>query len=536
MAITKRMPTAMKTGHDFARIPSISLNRSVFDRSSNYSTTFDAGYLIPVFRDWVLPGDTFTLRMTALARLTTPIKPLMDNLYLESMFFFVPDRLVWTNFPKFMGEQANPGDSIAYTTPQSTVTATQYAVHSQEDYLGLNTAQHAAGTWTHSALPQRALRLIYNQWFRDENLINSLTVSLGDGPDTYGGGTLPWKRGKRFDYFTSCLPFLQKGTAVSLPLGTSAPVVHPGTPSLTQVSVFNTAAGALRTLQTVAGANPQNIQLVALGGEAAANQLTVNLAGATAATINDLRTAIGVQQFLERDARGGTRLKEIIWSHFKVRSSDARLDRAEYLGGGSTPVIISPIAQQAQTGLTGGTTALGNLAGIGAAVASGHGFTKSFEEHGMIIGFVNVRADLTYSQGQERHWQHLTRYDRFWPVLEELGEQAVLNREIYIIGTAAQDNAVFGYQERNGEYRYKPSLVTGLMAPTAAGTLQIWNASEKFTALPTLGQTFIEDQTETVLDDRVAVPTEPDFYFNAHFDLKCARPMKVYQVPGMRRL
>lgn len=531
---TKRMPTAMKTGHDFARTPSVQTNRSVFDLSHGHKTTFDSGFLIPITLMEVIPGDTHTCRMSAIVRLTTPLKPFMDNMYLDSHFWFVPYRLVWTNFPKFMGEQDSPGDSIAFTVPQITLTATQYNLHSVQDYMGLMTALRTVGTFSHSALPIRAYKLIYTQWYRDQNLVPGVTVDTDDGPD--GALTLtPYKRGKRHDYFTSCLPFLQKGTAVSLPLGTSAPVVHPGTPSLTQVSVFNTAAGALRTLQTVAGANPQNIQLVALGGEGAANQLTVNLAGATAATINDLRLAAGIQQFLERDARGGTRYKELVWSHFRVRSDDARLDRAEYLGGGSTTIMVAPIAQQTQTGLTGGTTPLGNLGGVAAGMVNGHGFTKSFTEHGIIIGIVSVRADLTYSQGLERFWSRSTRYDFPWPVLEELGEMAVLNKEIYLQGNAS-DSLVFGYQERYGDSRYKPSKLSGLMAPTAPGTLQIWNLSEKFTALPTLGQTFIEDQTETVLDDRVAVPTEPDWIGDFWFDWKGARPLRVWGVPGMSRL
>jgi len=530
----KKMPTVMKQGHTFAQVPSVSINRSVFDRSHGYKTTFDAGLLIPIYVDEVLPGDTFTLRMTALARLTTPVKPVMDNLYLESFFFFVPYRLVWTNFVKFMGEQVNPGDSIAFTVPQMTLAASQYGLHSVQDYFGLNTAQHANGTWSHSALPVRAYQLIYNQWFRDENLINSVTVDVDDGPDAALNLT-PYKRGKRHDYFTSCLPFLQKGTAVALPLGTQAPLRRTDAANPGIVSVQDSTGAAYHTLQVTA-VNTDLRAGVFGGAGGAGTRLYADLSGATAATINDFRTAVGVQQFLERDARGGTRYTEIIFSHFKVRSDDARLQRSEYLGGGSTPINITPIGQSTQTGLTGGTTPMGNLAGMGAGIASGHGFTKSFTEHGVIIGIVNVRADLTYSQGIERMWSRSTRYDFFWPVLEELGEQAVLNKEIYLVGSTPQDTNVFGYQERYAEYRYKPSKVTGLMAPTAATDLSIWNLSEEFGALPTLGQTFIEDQTETVLDGRVAVSTEPDFYFDAYLDLKCARPMRVFGVPGLHRL
>lgn len=521
----KKMPTVMKSGHQFSRVPSVSIERSVFDRSHGYKTTLDAGYLVPVFVDEVLPGDTFTLAMTAFARLTTALKPLMDNMYMESFFFFVAYRLIWENFVKFMGEQVNPGDSISFMVPQTLSPAAGYALGTVADYLGLPTVGVPAITapYSHSALPHRAYYLIYNQWFRDENLVNSIVIALGDGPD--GNGSTLLKRGKRHDYFTSCLPFLQKGTAVKLPLVGNAPVSTTTDPA-GAVTVLRSPEGTYNVL----GSAGANVLLDAAGG-LSANVLYADLSLVTAATINDLRLAFQTQKLLERDARGGTRYTEVIWSHFRVKSPDARLQRSEYLGGGSTPVNIAPIVQQTQTGLTGGTTPIGNLAGVGAAVASGHGFTKSFTEHGIIIGLVNVRADLTYSQGIERFWSRTTRYDFYWPVLAHIGEQSVLNKEIFATG-GANDPLVFGYQERYAEYRYKPSKVTGLFRPTAAGTLELWHLSEKFAALPTLGQTFIEDQTETVLDTRVSVPTEPDFYFDAYFDLKCARPMPVYGVPG----
>lgn len=542
MTQSKKMPSVMKSGHTFSRVPSVSIERSVFDRSHGYKTTFDAGLLIPVYLDEVLPGDTFTLGMTAFARLTTPIKPLMDNMYLESFFFFVPYRLIWANFVKFMGEQTNPGDSISYTVPQVTSPAAGYVLGTVEDYFGLPTVGVPAITaaYTHSALPMRAYKLIYNQWFRDENLINTIANITTDGPDG-AFNSAPVKRGKRHDYFTSALPFLQKGTAVTLPTGGFAPVVPitGGQPNFKTVDgvpagieLRSTAAGGVTSVATLAdslgvevfGAN-ETLQWDTPTG------LQANLAAATAVTINELRLAFQTQKLLERDARGGTRYIELIWSHFRVRSPDARLQRSEYLGGGSTPVNIAPIAQQTQTGLTGGNTPIGNLSGVGAAVAVGHGFSKSFTEHGIIIGLVNVRADLTYSQGIERFWSRSTRYDFYWPVLAHIGEQSVLNKELYATGAAA-DALVFGYQERYAEYRYKPSKITGLFRPTAAGSLELWHLSEKFSALPTLGQTFIEDQTESILDTRVAVPSEPDFYFDAFFDLKCARPMPVYGVPG----
>lgn len=532
MAKQLRMPAKPGIQSRFASVPSVQIPRSVFDRSHGHKTMFDAGYLVPIFVDDVLPGDTFHLTMTALVRLTSPLKvAMMDNLYLDSFFFFVPYRLVWSNFVKFMGEQTNPGDSISFVIPSVAVPFTP-TIGSLGDYLGVMTA--ATGTAiqtpnTISALPYRAYFLIYNQWFRDENLINSDGLGVvGDGPDTWGNVGLV-KRGKRHDYFTSCLPFLQKGTAVSLPLGTTAEVVAPAT--LTALSV--TIAGAPGVPKFLNDAGASNIQATAATG---GSKLYVDLSNATAATINDLRQAFQIQKLLERDARGGTRYTEIVRAHFGVVSPDARLQRSEYLGGGSSAIVISPITQQTQTGLTGGSTAIGSIAARGDAIVHGHGFNKSFTEHGVIVGLVNVRADLTYQQGVERYWFKQTRYDFYWPEFAHIGEQAVLSQEIWFDGTTANnaaDRAAFGYQERYAEYRYKPSRISGLLRSNAASTLDIWHLSEDFTGRPSLNQAFIEDQTTTVLTRVLATPSEPDFVGDFWFKLRCARPMPVFGVPGM---
>lgn len=534
--------------HQFSMIPRADIPRSKFDRQSGYKTTFDSGYLVPVFVDEVLPGDMINLKMTAFARLATPLFPVMDNMHLDSFFFFVPNRLIWENWQKFMGERwPDPDSSIDYTVPECESPEGGYTVGSLQDYMGLPTAGQITGsnTITHCNFWPRAYNLIWNEWFRDENLQDSVPVDLGNGPDDPSDYVL-LRRGKRHDYFTACLPWPQKGDSVSLPLGTTAPVFGTGktlgiTDGTTNYGLtvnagsgpgfFSGAYDKDIGSPNITGTQPASKNLGVV--ESGVSGLFADLSAATAATINQLRQSFQIQKLLERDARGGTRYTEIIRAHFGVVSPDARLQRPEYLGGGSTPVSINPIAQTSATGLAEDTTPQGNLAAFGTALAYGHGFTYSSTEHGVIVGMVAVRADLTYQQGLQRMWSRSTRYDFYFPAFATLGEQAVLNKEIYATGTSTDDD-VFGYQERWAEYRYKPSQITGLFRSTAAGTLDAWHLAQNFGTLPTLNDQFIQDQPPV---DRVVAVGEAangqQFLLDAFFDVKQARPMPLYSVPGL---
>lgn len=560
----------------FSHLPSVHVRRSLMDRSHDYKTTFNSGYLIPFYCDEVLPGDTFKLDCATFCRLNTPVVPFIDNLWLETFYFFVPNRLVWDNWQKFCGEQKNPGDSIDYLIP--TLASVKPESQSIFDYFGIPSNQ---GTYSNiNTLPLRAYNLIFNEWFRDENLQNSVIVNTGDGPDPVSNYQL-LKRGKRHDYFTSALPWPQKGPAVEVGLSGNAPVVGlengiasiggsntswslednrlygyppPGNRHLGIDFVFQNGysheqllssirptqkEGIYNSIQQGSGEGATESYLYQISGNGSyslsnpvlnfknGNQAYADLSGVNAITINDLRTAFQIQKFYERCARSGTRYTEILRGFFGVISPDARLQRPEYLGGSRDRVNVVPVAQNSSSD---STSPQGNLSAFGLASSFKRGFTKSFVEHGYIIGLVCVRADLTYQQGINRMWSRRSRFDFYWPTLAHLGEQAILNKEIYAQGND-QDDQVFGYQERYAEYRYFPSVITGKLRSTDPQTLDVWHLAQKFDNLPTLSPSFIEENPP--VNRVVAVPSEPEFLLDAWFSCRVARPMPLYGVPGL---
>lgn len=519
--------------HSFAQIPDVNIPRSKFNRSSALKTTFDFDYLNPIFCEEIIPGDSINLNVKSFARIATQVVPVLDNMYLDYFFFFVPCRLLWTNWERFMGAQDDPADSIDFILPTLTVNAgagVGFTVGSIYDQFGLPTG---VDDLTIQTLPLRAYNLIWKEWFRDQNLQDSPVINTDDGPDDITDYAL-LKRAKKHDYFTSCLPWPQKGDAVTMPLGTSAPILSTG-----QTLQMRQGTGTMRDIEQYQDAGTYRLRQNSASTSGAMNfgadgttitGMDVDLSAATAASINLFRQAIMMQSLLELDARGGTRYVEIIRAHFNVVSPDFRMQRPEFLSAGTTTIVQHPIPQ---TSSTSGSNYIANLAAFSTAVEMGNkiGFSKAFTEHGYVIGLVQARGDVTYQQGLHKMWTRSTKHDIYWPKFQELGEQAVLNQEIYATETSATNVGVFGYQERFAEYRYKPSDIRGQFRSTYTSTLDVWHLGEEFGSLPALNDTFI--QSNTPIERSLAVAASyPHVLYDAFFEMTHARPMMTYGVPA----
>lgn len=529
----------------------VDMSRSKFNRNHSLKTSFNVGDVVPFYVDEVLPGDTFQVKTSLVARMQTLITPMMDNIYLDTYFFFVPNRLTWDHWKEFNGENTQSAwyPTVEYSVPQLEAPAsTGWSIGTLADYFGVPTGVPGLSV---NALPFRAYGLVMNEWFRDQNLSDPLSVPTDDATvvgvntgnyitDVAKGG-LPFKAAKYHDYFTSCLPAPQKSVDVLIPGGTGAavPVVPLNKVSMTEVPEYGmslVSSSGIGTLGQVLGHSSGlgTLEVTSNGNELAYypnNLWAVGDSSIASATINQLRMAFQIQKLYEKDARGGTRYIEILKSHFGVTSPDARLQRPEYLGGNRIPINVNQVVQSSATA-TGGTP-LGDTAAFSVTTDTHGDFIKSFVEHGFVIGVMVARYDHTYQQGLERFWSRKGRFDYYWPVFANIGEQAVLNKEIYAQGTD-KDDEVFGYQEAWADYRYKPSRVTGEMRSSAPTSLDVWHLADEYTQLPSLSDSWIREDKSNV--DRVLAVTSSvsnQMFADLYIQCEATRPMPVYSIPGL---
>lgn len=543
----------------FSQLPKADIQRSRFDRSSSVKTTFNVGDVVPFYVDEVLPGDTFDIKTSKVVRMQSLVTPIMDNIYLDTYFFFVPNRLVWEHWQEFNGENTQSAwiPTTEYQVPQLTAPSGGWSIGTIADYMGIPTG---VSNLSVNAMPFRAYALIMNDWFRDENLSDPLNVPVNDVTQTGSNGDdyvtdvalggLPFRAAKYHDYFTSCLPAPQKGPDVLLPLGGDAPLktvdVHSvplpnfPVPGLAFGNQFKSGdeygLGTIGSfyMNPMTGGSPDGTFSPTFTGTSGFGMVPLNLVAdlsqATAATINQLRLAFQVQKLYERDARGGTRYIEILKSHFGVTSPDSRLQRPEYLGGNRIPININQVLQTSQTS---DQSPQGNPVGQSLTTDTHRDFIKSFVEHGFVIGVMVARYDHTYQQGLERFWSRRDRFDYYWPVFAHIGEQAVKNREIYAQGTAADDE-VFGYQEAWADYRYKPNRVSGEMRSSAPLSLDVWHLADDYESQPFLSDEWIRENKSTV--DRVLAVSSNNsaqLFCDIYVNNRTTRPMPVYSIPGL---
>ncbi len=540
----------------------IDLSRSTFDRSCSVKTSFNAGDIVPFFLEEVLPGDTFNVKTSKVVRMQTLLTPLMDNVYLDTYYFFVPNRLVWKHWKEFNGENTESAwiPETEYQVPQITSpSSTGWAVGTIADYFGIPTGVPNLSV---SALPFRAYALIMNEWFRDQNLCDPLVVPDDDATvagvntgtfvsDVAKGGK-PYIACKYHDYFTSCLPSPQKGPDVTIPVATAGEyAVVPRSNTVPQ-NVLGTAMyhASIRDFTQGQSSGHFDISFDSRTGQQDKNRHSyaasntdkgypiidnlwaVSTGEAQAATINQLRLAFQIQKLYERDARGGSRYIEILKSHFGVTSPDARLQRPEYLGGNRIPININQVIQQSGTG-SGSSTPQGTVVGMSQTTDSHSDFIKSFTEHGFIIGVMVARYDHTYQQGLDRMWSRKDRFDYYWPVFANIGEQAVKNKEIYAQGNN-QDDEVFGYQEAWADYRYKPNRVTGEMRSAYAQSLDVWHLADDYSQRPSLSDSWVREDKTNI--DRVLAVTSSNsnqFFADIYVQNRATRPMPMYSIPGL---